>query len=284
MFGRPISFRSARRYTRMHEPLLTGKRAVIYGGGGAIGAGVAAAFAREGAHVHLIGRTRDRLERAAAAIVAAGEPAGGDRPRVEIGVLDAFDEAAVQAHLGSLPRVDISLNLVTRGDVQGQPLAELTVDQVMAPIENIRSNLITARAAARRMIDQGEGVILWLTSGSAAGAAPGMGGTGPADAATDNYMRQLARETGRQGLRVCGIWTAGVYDTFLGADGDPTTPARSSGVTATQIDRLIGNMAALGRAPRLEQVAEAAVFLASERAACTTGSVLNVTCGLVSER
>ena len=53
---------------------------------------------------------------------------------------------------------------VTRGDVQGRPLAELSVEEVMRPILGIRPALVTARAAAQRMIDQGSGVILWLTS------------------------------------------------------------------------------------------------------------------------
>lgn len=255
----------------MHE-LLTDKHAVIYGGGGGIGAGVAAAFGREGAHVHLAGRTREPLERVAAKL-----------PSATVTVLDALDEGAVARHLETLPRVDVSFNLVSRGDVQGRPLAELSVDEVMQPILGVRSTLITARAAARRMIEQGSGVILWLTSGSATGAAPGMGGTGPADAATDNYMRQLARETGRQGVRVCGIWTAGVYETFM-REGDTNVSRRASGISAAQIDELIGGLAALGHAPRLEQVADAAAFLASDSAACTTGTVLNVTCGLVSER
>jgi NAD(P)-dependent dehydrogenase (short-subunit alcohol dehydrogenase family) len=253
--------------------LLTHKHAVIYGGGGAIGTGVARTFAREGAEVHLAGRNREPLERVAAEI--------GDAAHVA--VLDALDEAAVEAHLATLPRVDVSFNLVSRGDVQGRPLHELSVEEVMRPVLGIRSNLITARAAARRMRDQRSGVILWLTSGSATGAAPGMGGTGPADAATDNYMRQLARENGRDGVRVCGIWTAGVYDTFL-LDGDTNVSRRASGLTATQIDAMIGGMAALGRAPRLAEVADTAAFLASDRASGITGTVVNVTAGLVHER
>lgn len=253
--------------------LLTDKHAVIYGAAGGVGAGVARAFAREGAHLHLVGRTEETLRR------LAGELA----PAADVAVLDAFDEDAVERHLAELPRVDISFNLVSRGDVQGRPLHELSVDEVMAPLLGMRSMLITARAAARRMLDQGSGVILWLTSGSAVGAASGMGGTGPADAATDNYMRQLARETGRQGLRVCGIWAAGIYDTFL-TDGDPETPRGAAGVSASQIDQMLGGIAALGRAPRLKEVAEAAVFLASDRASATTGTVLNVSAGLVSER
>jgi NAD(P)-dependent dehydrogenase (short-subunit alcohol dehydrogenase family) len=275
----------------MNTPLLDSKHAVLYGGAGGIGAGIARTFIREGAHVHLAGRTPEPLAALAAEL--------GDR--ADYVVLDAGDEQAVEAHLASLPRLDVSLNLASRGDVQGRPLTELTVEEVMRPVLGARTNLVTARAAARRMIEQGSGVergggpergagaergggvILWLTSGSATGAAPGMGGTGPADALTDNYMRQLARENGRHGIRVCGIWTAGVYETFL-LDDDTNVSRRASGMTAAQIDELIGGMAALGRAPRLQEVADAAAFLASDRASGTTGTVLNVTAGLVSER
>ncbi len=257
----------------MSTPLLTDKHAVIYGAAGGIGAGVARTFVREGAHVHLVGRTREPLERLAQEL---GEAA-------RVAVFDAGDEDAVIAHLDTLDRVDVAFNLTSRGDVQGRPLTEMSTDEVMRPIEGARSQLVTARAAARKMVTQSSGVILWLTSGSSTGAAPGMGGTGPADALTDNYMRQLARETGRHGVRVCGIWTAGVYETFM-LEGDANVTRRASGVTAAQIDEMIGGIAALGRAPRLQEVAEAAAFLASDRASGTTGTVLNVTAGLVSER
>ena len=73
---------------------------------------------------------------------------------------------------------------------------------------------LTARAAARRMIGQGSGVILHLNSASGPGAMPGMGSTGPADAATEAFMRYLAAEVGPHGVRVCGIWTAGVAETL----------------------------------------------------------------------
>ena len=71
--------------------LLKDKVAVVYGGGGAIGGAAARAFAREGAHVFLAGRTRERLQRVADDIAAAG---GQSR----IAVLDALDEGAVRAH------------------------------------------------------------------------------------------------------------------------------------------------------------------------------------------
>src|ERR1700716_1498335 len=95
-FGPPMSFGEGRRFTRtiptiqkameayMTE-LLEGKTAIIYGGGGAIGSGVARSFAREGARVFLAGRKREALDAVAKDITAAGGSA-------EVAILDALDE------------------------------------------------------------------------------------------------------------------------------------------------------------------------------------------------
>ena len=167
--------------------LLHNKTSIIYGAGGGLGSGIALTFAREGATVFLAGRTRRSLERVAAQIEAAGG-------RAEVSVVDALDAAAVDEHVQAVVAdaggVDGSLNLISRGDVQGTPLIEMRVSDLMAPVTaGLRSNFLTARAAARQMVSQGSGVILSLTSGSSRGAAPLMGGTGPADAATEALMR-----------------------------------------------------------------------------------------------
>jgi NAD(P)-dependent dehydrogenase (short-subunit alcohol dehydrogenase family) len=148
--------------------LLENKNAVIYGGGGSIGGAVAREFAREGAHVFLAGRTRESLEAVASNIEANGGTA-------EVAVLDALDEEAVDAHAVAVAAragsIDVSFNLVTRGDVQTIPLVEMTREDFVRPVTNgITANFITARAAARHMIEQGSGVILALDSGSANGA------------------------------------------------------------------------------------------------------------------
>jgi NAD(P)-dependent dehydrogenase (short-subunit alcohol dehydrogenase family) len=129
--------------------LLEGKTAIIYGAGGGLGSGVARAFAREGATLHLVGRTRAPLE-------ALARETGG-----EVAVLDALDEQAVEEHAASVGRLDVSFNLITRGDVQGTPLIEMTADQLnRAVTAGLTTTFITARAAARRMVEQGSGVIL----------------------------------------------------------------------------------------------------------------------------
>jgi NAD(P)-dependent dehydrogenase (short-subunit alcohol dehydrogenase family) len=248
--------------------LLENKIAIIYGAGGTIGGAVARTFAREGARVVLAGRTRATLDAVAADIAAAGGTA-------EVAVVDALDERAVEEQLESVGTVDISFNLIQRGDVQGQPLLEMSTDDLMAPVEGgLRTAAITARAAARRMTARGSGVILHLTSGSSAGRAPMMGGTGPADAAIETFLSYLAAEVGPSGVRVVGLWTAGVPESF-------PEQAEDGGIDAATIEAMIGGMAALRRAPRVAQVAETATFLASDRAGAITGTTVNVTCGLV---
>jgi NAD(P)-dependent dehydrogenase (short-subunit alcohol dehydrogenase family) len=132
--------------------LLEGKTAIIYGGGGGIGSGVARTFAREGARVFLAGRTREALEAVATDVKAAGGSA-------EIALLDALDEQAVDDHVRDVVakagRVDVSFNLITRGDVQGIPLVEMTADDLLRAVVNgLRTNFLTARAAGRQMIEQ----------------------------------------------------------------------------------------------------------------------------------
>ena len=247
--------------------MLEGKTAIIYGGAGGIGRGVAGAFVREGAEVHLVGRTQATLDAAAAETGA------------HTAVLDALDEQAVEAHVAGVGRVDISFNLTTRGDVQGTALVDMSTDDLLRATEiGLRSTFITARAAARRMIQQGSGVLLHLNSASGAGAFPGMGSTGPADAAIESFMRYLAAEVGPSGVRVCGMWTAGVAETLTDAKIGTVSDA---GGTAQDALAMIAGMSALRRTPHLADVAEVATFLASDRAAGITGTMINVTAGLV---
>ncbi|GAA0366753.1 SDR family oxidoreductase [Microbispora corallina] len=257
--------------------LLENKNAIIYGAGGAIGGGVARTFAREGARVFLAGRTRASLDRVAQDIVASGG-------RAEVAVLDATDERAVREHAAAVAAaggIDVSLNLVTRGDVQGVPLTELSADDFLRPVvTGLTATFVTATAAARHMVEQGSGVILALDSGSAVGS-PMMGGTGPADAATDVFVRNLAAEVGPRGVRVLGLWAAGVPETL-----SPEKLAAVNGGLALDeaaFRGLLGNLASmrmLRRSPGLQEVADTAAFLASDRAGGITATFVNVTGGI----
>jgi 3-oxoacyl-[acyl-carrier protein] reductase len=102
--------------------LLENKNAVIYGAGGSIGGAVARAFAREGATVFLAGRTLESLEEVAEEIRSAGGVA-------ETAQVDALDEQAVDGHADAVAAsaggIDVSFNLISVGDIQGTPLAEM---------------------------------------------------------------------------------------------------------------------------------------------------------------
>jgi NAD(P)-dependent dehydrogenase (short-subunit alcohol dehydrogenase family) len=258
--------------------LLRDKNTIIYGAGGAIGGAVARTFAREGARVFLAGRIREPLEAVAKDIKAADGSA-------EVAVLDALDERAVEEHAGEVVvqagSIDISFNLITRGDVQGIPLVEMTTDDLLRAVVNgLRSNFITARVAARHMIERGSGVILALDSGSAHGN-PMMGSTGPADAATDTFIRNLAAEVGPHGVRVLGIWTAGLPETFTREKlaAVDSNLALDDAAYQSLLDSL-DQMRMTRRSPRLAEVAATAAFLASERAGAITGTFVNVTAGM----
>ncbi len=146
--------------------LLENKNAVIYGGGGSIGAAVARAFAREGATVFLAGRTLAALDGVAQEISAAG----GKAKTAEV---DAMDEGAVDRHAGAVAAraggIDIAVNAVGIPHVRGIPFAELSFEEYAHPITAYtRTNFLTAKAVARHMIRQGSGVILFIAPGPGA--------------------------------------------------------------------------------------------------------------------
>jgi NAD(P)-dependent dehydrogenase (short-subunit alcohol dehydrogenase family) len=252
--------------------MLKDKIAVVYGGAGSLGAGIGKAYAEAGARVFLVGRTEATLKTAADAIGA------------EYDVLDARDEAAVEAHAASVVeragRIDISFNLVPRGDFQGVPLTEMSVEDYTRPVvQGIACQFITARAAARRMTAQGSGVILSLDSASGNGS-PMMGGTAAADGAIDALIRQFAQEVGPAGVRVCGIWTAGVADTLT---PEKLAAAGAPGMDEAAVRGVVGHLDSMRmtrRSPRIADIAALATFLASDAGVAITGTWVNATAGM----
>ena len=114
------------------------KNAVIYGAGGSIG-GAARAFAREGARVFLAGRTRRGRGVPRDSLGGGAAEGGGRCARRERGRAHAD---AVAADAGG---IDISLNVITHPSTHGVPIAEMAVDDFMAPVETAaRTTFLTA--------------------------------------------------------------------------------------------------------------------------------------------
>jgi 3-oxoacyl-[acyl-carrier protein] reductase len=258
--------------------MLKNKTALIYGGGGAIGGAVARAFADAGAHVYLAGRTRARLEAVANDI---GEAAG-------VAELDALDERAVAEHADAVAAeaggIDIALNAVSFMHVQGTPFADLAVEEVMRPIDAfLRTNLITTKAVMRHMTARGSGTILTLSTAGARVMPPGTLGYGTTCAAIEAMTQRLAVELGPSGVRVVCLRPHAAAD--APSHGSYTGElfgrwAAEAGVSVEQMLVQWGEDGTLlGRLPTLAQIADTAVFLASDRAAAITGAVVDLTSG-----
>ena len=115
--------------------------------------------------------------------------------------VDALDERAVTEHADAVAAeaggIDIALNAVSFPHVQATPFAEVAVEEVMHPIDAfLRSNLITAQAAARHMTARRSGTILTLSTAAARFARPGNLGFGTTCAAIETMTQRLAVELG----------------------------------------------------------------------------------------
>jgi len=260
--------------------LLSGKTAVIHGGGGAIGGATALAFAHEGARVFLAGRTLARLEEVARRIQADGGQA-------EVDVVDALEPAAVDAHAERVAAraggIDVVLNAIGLMHVQGKSFSEQTLEEFAAPIVGYtRAHFGIAKAASRFMVRQRSGVILALSTPGSVLPGPGFMGYGVACAALEAMTRHLAGELGPYGVRAICLRADAIPDALTRSHSRDVFAevAAKHGLTpeamlAAHAER--GTL--LRRLPTLEQVASAAAFFASERAAASTGAIVNLTCG-----
>jgi NAD(P)-dependent dehydrogenase (short-subunit alcohol dehydrogenase family) len=260
--------------------LLEGKVAVIYGAAGAMGSAVARAFAREGAHVELAGRTLEKVRALAVEIVAAGGAASAAR-------MDALDRDSVENHLQTLVaargRVDISFNLISVEGAQGESLVTMKPETFALPLEKgVRTHFLTATAAGRQMTKQKSGVILALTAQVARKPYVGSGGFGVTCAAIEGLCRQLAADLGGDGIRVVALRSSGSPDA-PGVAAAIAEHARLAGVSREVFEARIAEKTLLKRMPKMAEIANAAVLMASDRASAITAAVTNATCGELAD-
>jgi NAD(P)-dependent dehydrogenase (short-subunit alcohol dehydrogenase family) len=237
--------------------LLKSRTAIVHGASGAIGSEVARAYAREGAEVHLTGRTRNTLEDVARRI-------GDEGGTAHVAVLDVVDQDAVARHAEAVADqgggIDVCFDATFNDDVQGTPLVDMPVRDVMQPVAKaVTSTFTVATAAARHMVGRGTGAILVMAGGRE--AIPNLGGSHVAWAAVAGLCRQLAAELGPHGVRVAWLLSPG--------SPKPGEPDPEAG------DLL------LPRRPSHADVANAAVFAASDWAATMTATEINLTGGAV---
>ena len=263
--------------------MLKDKVAVIYGAGGAIGGAVALAFAQEGAELFLTGRHLAPVEAVAKEVVSDGGSA-------EPAEVDALDEQAVDEHLQSViektGRVDISFNAVgiTDTSILGVPLVELDIEQFSLPIATYtRSYFLTARLAAQRMVPNGAGVIMSVTTLHARTGLPLVGGFGPAMAAMEALTRDLSAELAPQGIRVVGLRPQAMPESVGSRRRFFEPRAKALGMTWEQFQAMLAGRTHPRRLMTLEEMASVAVFMASDKASGMTGTTVNLTMGSLDD-
>jgi NAD(P)-dependent dehydrogenase (short-subunit alcohol dehydrogenase family) len=261
--------------------MLKDKVGVIYGAGGGIGGAVAHAFAREGARVFLTGRHLASVELVAKEIEAAGGVA-------EAGEVDAVDETAVEEHLRSVidgtRRVDVSFNAVgvPNAGILGVPLVDVDLERFALPMDLVTSYFVTARLAAREMVPNGSGVIMTVTAIPSRTGFPLQGGYGPAQAAKEALTRSLSAELAPHGIRVVGLRPNGIPETGSLKEAFDIR-AEALGTTWERWQEVLAARTHPRRLSTLDEVADAAVFVASDRASGMTGTTVNLTMGSLDD-
>lgn len=247
------------------------QKVIIHGAGGAIGSAVARQFARRGAELFLAGHRAASVEATAARVRALSSAP------VHVEVVDAYDQAAVSAHADavteSVGRLDVMLNAVSIPLVQGVPLLEMTLDDLLDPATCwLRTQFITAQAAARHMVAHGDGTILMLSASPARMSIAGVGGFAAACSAVEALTRTFAAEVGRSGVRVVCLRPQRIRDT-VGSIPDLPMPVED-------FVPFLESLTTSGSLPSLADVAATAVFLAEGGARSMNGAVVNLTCGM----
>jgi NAD(P)-dependent dehydrogenase (short-subunit alcohol dehydrogenase family) len=262
--------------------MLKDKVAVIYGAGGGIGSAVARAFASEGAKLFLAGRHLAFVEVVAKDIVSVG----GSADAAEV---DTLDEQAVDKHLQSVidkaGRIDISFNAIgiPNAKILGVPLTDLDAEQFSLPITTLATSyFLTARLAARRMVPNRAGVIMTVTAIHSREGIALVGGYGPAQAAKEALTRDLSAELAPQGIRVVGLRPNALPETRTIKDAfEPR--AKASDMTWEQWQEMLASRTHTRRLMTLEEMANTAVFVASDKATAMTGTTVNLTMGRLDD-
>ncbi|WP_369215520.1 2,3-dihydro-2,3-dihydroxybenzoate dehydrogenase [Streptomyces flavofungini] len=259
------------------EGEFAGRTALVTGAGQGIGAAVAAALAARGAHV--IATDRDMRGAQTPGTNAAPEdvnapPHGGITPRV----MDVTDSAAVTRVIDETVRehgaLDILVNVA--GILRTAPVAELTdADWADTFAVNTTGVFHASRAAASHMTARGSGCIVTVASNAAGIPRTGMAAYAASKAAAMMFTKCLGLETARSGVR-CNVVAPGSTDTAmqraLWPDGHAEVP---SSVIEGDPDTYRTGIP-LGRIAAPEDIAEAVVFLASDRARHITLQALYV--------
>jgi len=241
---------------------LDGKIALVTGAASGFGRGIASTFFDQGARVGIV----DIDEKGAQALAAE---LGDNAIAVgcNVAVLSEVS-AAVQAVIARWGRVDIVINNAGTSH-RNQPLLDTTeaeFDRVFAV--NVKSIFNMAHAAIPQMREQGGGVIINIGSTAGIRPRPGLSWYNASKGAVNTLSKSMAVELAPENIRVCAIapvmGATGLLETFMGAADSPERRAKFISTIP------------MGRMSTPQDIANAALYLASDEAEFITGVVLEV--------
>jgi NAD(P)-dependent dehydrogenase (short-subunit alcohol dehydrogenase family) len=256
------------------EPImkrLEGKRAIVTGGGSGIGRASALRFAREGAQVYVVGRTRDNIEETVDLIRAEG---GMAKSFVADVAVETEVAAAVSACIAELGGLEICYANAGNSD-KVVPFFEQTVEAWEYVFRgNVISSFLTVKYAGPPMAARGYGSIILMSSCGSLRANAGPVAYCASKAAVNSLAMGAANALAGTGVRV-NVILSGLVETKL-------TQATFDQARAKGIENRIGHMTPLRRAGRVEEIAAVAAFLASDDSAFVDGQMIGADGGMSS--
>jgi 3-oxoacyl-[acyl-carrier protein] reductase len=239
---------------------LAGKSALVTGGGSGFGLGIAETFAREGARVAVVDVNGEAARRVADGIPGAIAIAADVAKAADV-------NRAVAETVAAFGSLDVLVNNAGISH-RNRPMLEVEEDEFDRVFAvNVKSIYLFARAAVPQMRSQGRGVIVNVGSTAGLRPRPGLTWYNGTKGAVHSITKSMAIELAPDRIRVCALApVAGdtpLLATFMGED----TPEKRAAFKST---------IPLGRLSRPDDIANAALFLASDEADLVTGVVLEV--------
>jgi len=256
--------------------LLAGKVAIVTGAGRGIGRAIALRFAAEGAKVVLASRTREQLESVGREIGRIGESA--------VVPADLATEAGCARVIAAARQQFGALHiLVNNAGIYGpvKPIEEITVEEWDAVLAaNLRGTFLMTRGALPLLYAAGNAAIVNISSVAAKAAIPWGAPYAASKAGLLALTRTTAAEGARRGLRCNAVLPGPVPETDMSKELGQQLASRASADAGDMLKDFLKGILQ-GRAQTSDEIAAAALFLASDQSSAITGQALNVDGGML---